>query len=206
MPTGYTHGVADGTVTDFTEYAQTCARAFGACVMLRDEPIGPEIPEFEPSDTYAKWIDIAQAKIAELESMSPDQLRAAQIKERDDAIESNERSRRERDIKRKRYELMLTQARAYTPPTKDHEEFAKFLVSQLEESIAFDCSEHEWSVPPLVPVETWLQENLTSLKDDIQRYEKLHRDEVRRTAERNKWVRDLKESLKQFAKDSEATV
>jgi hypothetical protein len=39
MPTGYTAGVADGTITEFREYALLCARAFGACIMLRDEPV-----------------------------------------------------------------------------------------------------------------------------------------------------------------------
>lgn len=38
MPTGYTADIKDGI--DFKTYAMNCARAFGACVMLRDEPGG----------------------------------------------------------------------------------------------------------------------------------------------------------------------
>ena len=47
MPSGYTEGVASGKVTEFKEYALLCARAFGACISLRDEPLSLEIPEFK---------------------------------------------------------------------------------------------------------------------------------------------------------------
>lgn len=45
MPTGYTVGIADGKITTFEQYAMTCARAFGALVMMRDDPFDAPIPE-----------------------------------------------------------------------------------------------------------------------------------------------------------------
>lgn len=50
MPTGYTADIKDGI--SFETYAMNCARAFGACVSLRDKPSGGKvIPDaFEPSD------------------------------------------------------------------------------------------------------------------------------------------------------------
>lgn len=45
MPTGYTADVQSGKVTDFAEYAMNCARAFGALVLMRDDPSDADIPE-----------------------------------------------------------------------------------------------------------------------------------------------------------------
>lgn len=64
MPTGYTADVADGKITDFVEYALQCARAFGACIMLRDEPISSEIPEFQPSDYNANALAEAEKTLS----------------------------------------------------------------------------------------------------------------------------------------------
>jgi hypothetical protein len=50
MPTGYTAAVADGTITEFPDFAMQCARAFGTLVLMRDEPQDAAIPEkFEPA-------------------------------------------------------------------------------------------------------------------------------------------------------------
>ena len=45
MPTGYTAGIADGTITNFEQYALRCIRAFGATMHLRDESLEHE---YEP--------------------------------------------------------------------------------------------------------------------------------------------------------------
>ena len=38
MPTGYTADIQDGKITTLREYALSCARAFGALIMMRDDP------------------------------------------------------------------------------------------------------------------------------------------------------------------------
>jgi hypothetical protein len=54
MPTGYTDCVRSGEVTEFADFAMKCARAFGACIEMRDEPSGTPIPEaFEPEAMLA---------------------------------------------------------------------------------------------------------------------------------------------------------
>jgi hypothetical protein len=50
MPTGYTNKIYNGDKVTFPEYALTCARAFDALVMMRDDDNDAEIPnEFKPS-------------------------------------------------------------------------------------------------------------------------------------------------------------
>ena len=75
MPTGYTADVADGKITEFTEYALQCARAFGACIMLRDDPVSSEIPEFEPSDYSAKELAEAEKDLSQFLAMNESQRR-----------------------------------------------------------------------------------------------------------------------------------
>lgn len=60
MPTGYTASVADGTTTTLRAFALQCARAFGATVTMRDDPMSAEIPErFEPGGFYRRLMEQA---------------------------------------------------------------------------------------------------------------------------------------------------
>jgi len=53
MPTGYTAGVQDGKITEFSDFALNCARAFGALITMRDDPQDTPIPEkFEARTSY----------------------------------------------------------------------------------------------------------------------------------------------------------
>jgi len=196
MPTGYTSGVATGEVTDFTEYALECARAFGACIMLRDEPSGIEIPEFKPSDYNAKALAKAERDLAEFASMDINSRRALYESETEQRIARANEGISEKRKQRERYEAMLEKAKSFRPPTEDHEDYAKFIVSQLEESIRFDCSGdyYERELQP-VSFERWQSQKRSGLLRDIEYHEKANREEIERTASRNAWVKALKESL-----------
>lgn len=73
MPTGYT---ADLTLdTPFERFAMRCARAMGACVMMRDDPMDAPIPDkWEPDDYYRKRLEDAKAKLAAAEEMPKAEL------------------------------------------------------------------------------------------------------------------------------------
>lgn len=196
MPSGYTEGVSSGKITDFREYALMCARAFGACVMLRDEPLSSEIPEFTDDAHYRDSLESARSKLATFLAATEEELRAQHQSEQEENEKAAQESRnRERQI-RERYEAMLVQARAYRPPTSEHEEYAKFLVSQLEESLKWDCGGESYyqSFSP-VPFEQWKDAKLVELDNRVTYYEKNWREEQERVAARNRWVRQLKESL-----------
>ena len=71
MPTGYTAGVQDGTVTDFSEFALQCARNFGALVTMRDDPWSTPIPErFEASEYARTAVVEAQQKLDEFHKLT----------------------------------------------------------------------------------------------------------------------------------------
>lgn len=196
MPTGYTADVQSGKITDFNEYALQCARAFGACLMLRDEPMSSEIPTFKSSRYHIEARDQAVSDLAALDGMSLEECAALQAKEYDDAVAYRDKRLAEIADERGRYEAMLTKAKAFKAPTTEHEGYAMFLVSQLEESIKFDCGTeyHERPIEKL-PVEQWRQERRANLEHDIDYHTKHQAEEDERTASRNEWVRQLKAAL-----------
>lgn len=85
MPTGYTADIKDGIT--FKTFVMNCARAFGACVELRDEPGGGEkIPEsFQPSNYHADKVLAARQELAHVRELSADQRERAAAKDWDDA-------------------------------------------------------------------------------------------------------------------------
>ena len=52
MPTGYTAWIEEGAT--FEEFILGCARAFGACISMRDEPLSKQIPEQFKESSYDK--------------------------------------------------------------------------------------------------------------------------------------------------------
>lgn len=196
MPTGYTADVADGKITDFTEYALQCARNFGACIMLRDEPLSSEIPEFKPCDYNAKELDRAEKKLSEFLAMNESQRREVHAAEHAKNIETAEQGIAEKAEKRQRYEAMLAKAKAFKSPSPDHDNYAQFLVSQLEESIEWDCGTSYYDeLKQPITFEAWQSKKIKDLHHDIEYHRNAHREEVERTESRNRWVRQLKESL-----------
>jgi len=52
MPTGYTAEIYEGEKeVTFEKFALTCARAFGACITIRDEPMSASISALRESLT-----------------------------------------------------------------------------------------------------------------------------------------------------------
>lgn len=195
MPTGYTASVQDGSITDFSVFAMRCARAFGALVMMRDEPHDASIPtEFLPSTYNAEALVKAQAEIRRLEAMTEDEIQAAASKDFADRTVSWENLKKERMEHRARYNAMLEKVLLWTPPSDDHQELKKFMIQQLQESIRFDCSA-ECPPPVQVASRDWYAKAVMAAQHDLIYHAEADKKERERTAARNKWVADLRASL-----------
>lgn len=72
MPSAYTAPVQDGKITEFKDFAILCARAFGACIDMRDDPLDKPIPEaFSPvTKHYDEALATATNKLAALRAMT----------------------------------------------------------------------------------------------------------------------------------------
>ena len=197
MPTGYTASVGDGKITEFRDFAMQCARAFGALVEMRDEPNDAAIPdEIKPSPWYAEATERERVKLAKLEAMTAEEAERAAVAAFDASVEYAKNRRDERNATRQRYEAMLSQVNAWQPPTPEHEEMKRFMREQLTRSIEFDCSEFTSDRPdaPMAGAE-WLRTQIEEARKSVAYYEKNYREEVQRAADRNRWVKQLRDSL-----------
>ena len=196
MATGYTADVKDGKISDFRVFAMRCARAFGALVEMRDDSLDAPIPEaFEPSTYHTNALATARAALARLQRMTVIQANRAAEKAHAEAMREWERAQRTREIERTRYAAMLAKVRAWQPPSSDHVPLKKFMVEQLEESIRFDCGDvSEWKPKPLNGA-AWLAKEIERAQSDVAYHEEHLAEDIKRAAERTRWVQQLRDSL-----------
>ena len=198
MPTGYTADIEKGI--SFKEYALGCARAFGALVTMRDDPSDAEIPDkFEPDSYHLD--QMAKDNLRKQEVLNMTKLEAEQAA----VIKYNEerlyhlKGIKEKNELRKKYNAMLQQAQSYKAPTPDHENFRKFMIEQIVDSIDFDCggSYHEEALAGIEKLsgEKWRQKELDKLDKSIAYHREHYNKEKQRCKERTRWVQELKRSL-----------
>lgn len=194
MPTGYTCDVKDGKIVELSDFVMQCARAFGALVLMRDEPQNTPIPdEFQPSTFYLNCLANDEAELLRCESLTDDEWEH----ECDEAfrIESEryEKMNREADEAKERYNAMLEKVNRWSPPTTEHYKLKEFMVEQLHSSIEFDC--HHYGPAKKYYVDTFRQKRLAQLHESIALDREELAKEQERTKSRNEWVRKLRESL-----------
>ncbi len=200
MPTGYTAKLHEGKPQTFREFGLGCAGAFGACLHMRDdENRTGEIRLRTVSEYAINSVRDAVAELARLQSLTHEQHAEEQQAASDAAIKSWKDSARKSAEVRLRYEAMREQVAAWTPPTKDHEEYKAFMLTQIEESIRFDCGESTYlskqAEKAEFPLVVWIAERLSRAKSALDRANENLADEEKRVADSNKWITDLIESL-----------
>lgn len=193
MPTGYTAAIADGI--SFEQFVWNCARAFGALVSMRDDPLDSKIPaRFEPSSYHATASAEARADLARIEAMNEQEAEAAagasfdkQLKSRDDYVAS-------KATLRMQYSDMRARVEAWIPPSEDHAGLRRFMLEQIDMSINFDTTVYG-EAPKRQTCEEWKAMRIADLRRDAEYHDKAHAEEVKRTEERNAWVDALRKSV-----------
>ena len=201
MPTGYTAPVQDGSVTELADYALTCARGFGAMVLLRDSDQSldatrryvEEQSYAEASGYYVDALRKSKERLVELRSMTDEQALAASQAAHDEVVASNQRSEEKRVAELARYEAMIAKVEAWEPPTDDHAELKTFMLDQLRQSVEFDC--RPFSMPAPEVSLAWRDEEIERELRNVERYEAEIEKEAERNAGRIGWVTALLDSL-----------
>lgn len=194
MPTGYTAGVADGTVTDLRTFALTCARGMGALILMRDDPIDAPIPErFEPSDYSSKKLAEATSRLIALKGMTREQIEAEAAKWNEENEAYRLKLVRENQECRERYDRLISETEAWEGAPQGLKEF---MLEQLRSSRDFDTSDDplRYAPTPRSPVEWWANECREAARD-VEYHVKADADERRRTDERNAWLAQLGAAL-----------
>jgi len=199
MSTGYTNDIKKGI--SFEEFAITCARAFGACVSLKDNSLDTPIPKkFEPSKYHLKQIEEIKKQIIILNKMN---IKIANKKANDEYL---------KEIKRcddmvidntnllQKYQEMLKKVIAWKPPTKNHFELKEFMKKQIDDSIDFDCDisyyENKKNKINKLNGEQWKEEQLKLLNSNLKYHTEEYKKEVERAKNNTKWIVQLRKSLK----------
>jgi hypothetical protein len=196
MPTGYTAEVGEGI--SFDQFVWQCARAFGALVMMRDDPANARVPErFEPSDWNAKQLAVAKDRLATLQVMSPEAARINAKAEYDAAVKAREERIASKQALSDKYHAMLAKVVQWEVPSPEHQGLKDFMAEQLRQSIDFDCSMEYDAAPLLLPGDAWLTKAIAGAQREVDHHAKAHAEEVERTEGRNRWLADLRKSVPQ---------
>lgn len=194
MPTGYTYPVVDGKITEFPDFALSCARAFGALIMMRDDPMDAPIPdEFEPSTKYYdERLAADKKRLGEIQAMTNADAETAALEAHRSAAASRSKYLADKEVEAERLNAMLAKVRTWSPPTPDHTEMKKFMIDQLTMSLPGDYAP---SIPALLDGATWRQQEIDRLADSIVYSQKEIAKEVERARGRTEWVRALRTSI-----------
>lgn len=195
MPTGYTEKVRSGEITTLRQYALTCARNFGACIMLRDRPDTGDIPVFEPNDYHLEAMKQAEREWEEWRKSTCDEKHDRWIlhKRAQEARKAAVIAERDRD--RARYLSMLRAVNNFVPPTADHTGLVSFMREQLQTSIDFDCPAVNGAHYDAPPFDVWCAEEEARITSALARHAQEYAKECERVRGRNKWVAALKQGL-----------
>lgn len=197
MPTGYTADIEKGIT--LRQFILSCARSMGACIMQRDDPSSDLPKKREPSDYHFNCITEAQARLEELICMTND---IANKKAKDEYNQERKLIksiiRKNNDLKVK-YKKMLVQVNSWNPPTPEHHGLKNFMISQIEESIKFDCDgsyyhDRERDLK-LLPGQEWKDIKIKEVLCELRYHKTEHAKEIEECRKQNEWIDQLYNSL-----------
>lgn len=196
MPTGYTAEVANDQ--SFEDFVLGCARAFGPCIHQRDEKAGPA--KLREEDTfYQDSLKEAEARLEELQNMSTAEKVKFGESRLKDRIAAEQKLFNDKIILKGKYEGMIQKVLKWNPPTPAHLELKKFMISQLEDSIKYDC-DTKYHIDELSNLSKYSPEDLYQLEikyinSNIKRYREQIQKRQGNTESSNRWIIDLYNSL-----------
>ena len=195
MPTGYTSFIEEGI--SFRDFTMKCSRNSDHLIKMRDELLTADIPDkFEPSEYHTKKIGEITEEIVQVNKLTLQDANKKAKQEYDDAVKYRKESAQTKRKLLEKYSDMLHQSKNWTPPTEDHQGLKDFMVSHIEGSIKLDCDFDYPEPKKRMSAENWLEDKKQRLRKDLSYHIKEHTKEVDRTNSSNKWLQQLRESIK----------
>ena len=203
MPTGYTNGILNGEIKTFDEFAKQCIRAFGAAIHMRDDDFNKEYEKRKPDNYYINSLNTAKEKLEKIKKASDNDIIKKHTKElkayRKTYIEKIKVIKKDKEL----LESFLNKAENFTPPTSEHENFKKFMIQQLQETIKYDYNSYYYEQELHDVNERLNNINANDIRDNlVKRYEKDilyytegYEKEVENCNTSNEWVDTLLNSL-----------
>lgn len=198
MPTGYTQKLVEKGQT-FEEFVWTCARAFGALVEMRDEPLDAPIPKvLEESDYYVRSVSKWEAEAKRLAAMSPGERLAFGVATKAERVAFAEKYLAENVEQNDRLIAVREQVVKWEPPTPDHAELKEFMLQQIDTSMnnVEWCTEEVVKAKAMEPLD-YCAAALTNTNRMLASYRESRDEDKARLAQRNNWLAKLRESVRQ---------
>lgn len=200
MPTAYTAILGEREDMKLKDFAMLCARNFGVLIEMRDDPLTAPIPERLEVDklykeNYDKAVKAYNDFMALSDSGKAEYLERDYNKAVEGYLQREEKRLKEIGVLRQRYEKMLSKISKWAAPTPEYKNLRAFMIKQIQDSIEFDCSEHHISIPDK---KTWcdIDRYKLVLAKNVAFFKGRYESQVKAVAEKNKWLSDLIESLK----------
>ena len=195
MPTGYTAKLCEQDQS-FEDFMLQCARAFGALIMLRDDPMNKPLPEKvrEVSSYYFEDLEKNQKELKEVEAWTTEQAENEASLQYFDELKAYQEHVEKVTRTRIRLVTMLDKVKAWEPPSPEHQGLKDFAIQQLNETIKYD-GETYLKTPKKITGNMFKERRISDLKNSITYDENSLKDETQRAEESNTWVDLLRKSL-----------
>lgn len=196
MPTGYTSYIQDGKIDNAKDFIMLCARAFGATVTMREESLDIPISKFKPDTYHLDSLNKAMVKLEQAKNKTNEEIQKEIDESYSKEMDYRKQVIKERSELKQKYLNILNDIYSWKEPTPEHKNLKDFAISQIKESIDWDCDTEYYEKEYIKPtIEESRKLSIESALKDIEYHSKNYSEEVKRTDERNKWINDLRDSL-----------
>ena len=202
MPTGYTAYIKDGDITTGKDFLKLCLRNFGVAIDMRDEPLSKPVPtQLEPDPYCKRDYDVTVEIRNKYRQMTFEEAKKELIAKHKKDIESTRKSLDKYIAEDERYMKVRDEIEKWIPPTSEHENVKKFALNQIDISLNTDIREYcnkELSKALDVSDEavySYMNDINEFYEDDVARAYKRWQEELKRTADKNMWMKQFLDSL-----------
>lgn len=196
MPTGYTAELMEKGM-EFKPFVLQCARAFGALIEMRDDPMDATIPEkFEPSDYDTKELAKATQEHKRLQDMTDDEKIAFGVQKKEESITNSQKYLATAISENDRLNKMTRQVKAWKPPTPDHVGLQEFMLDQIKISMRdLSYSRESLKKAEESSPKSHYAAAVSSAVWHMNYHTEENLKECKRAEERTEWVKQLRMSL-----------
>lgn len=200
MPTGYTAYIEDGNISTGKDFLTLCCRAFGVCIDMKDDLLSVPIPEeFVPDMYYKKRYDDALLALEKAKSITESEaveIMKSEKKGREESIKSYiEKEEKQKEA----YSKIRTEIEAWIPPTSEHINLKNFALEQIDISMPGlssyyneELAKNQIEVSP----QEYIKNQITLKENSVKRAKESYDAEIKRTDEKNKWLKLFRDSFK----------
>ena len=181
----------------FEEFVMQCARAFGPCISMRDDPLDKPIPDKLPESYYERAYREAKEELAKLDAMDNEERLKEGKRMKNWHVNHSKKSAARSEAADARLRAMQDEVKAWKPPTGEHVKLKEFMLQQI--SISFNNNTKYYTedierMKAKSPME-FFEESYEMVKARVTRGESEAKEAADSRRKAEQWLRDLRRSV-----------